>query len=151
MNHIIYKTSPYLLPTSYSGSSIILLAYYWVKYLFFSSEFWTNRRYMYMGLINQNNGTNNEFTKNMTVSSSITPKSCWKIFPIRKSSTISVIKAVVKKRPKQYFKQNENWYLCVLECLYMSVNLWNNVDITILFSKTTKNIIPKTSNNALIC
>ena len=58
--------------------------------------------------------------------------------------------AVVKNKPKQYFKQNENWNLYVVLCLYISVNLWNKFAITSLFNKTTNEIIAKTIAYALI-
>lgn len=60
------------------------------------------------------------------------------------------MRAVVKNRPKQYFKQNENWNLYVVLCLYMSVNLWNKFAITSLLNKTTKEIMAKTIAYALI-
>jgi hypothetical protein len=55
--------------------------------------------------MSQNKGTNVELKRNIIVSYSITPKLCLKKFLNIKSYIIKVIKAVVKKSPKQYFKQ----------------------------------------------
>ncbi len=98
----------------------------------------------------QNKGTKIELTKYMIVSYSTTPKSCLKQFFNMKAYTIKVISAVVKNRPKQYFKQNENWNLYVVLCLYISVNLWNKFAITNLLNKTTNEIMAKTIAYALI-
>jgi hypothetical protein len=38
----------------------------------------------------------------------------------------------------------------VFACLYISVNLWNNVTITNLLNKTTNKIDPITINNAFL-
>lgn len=56
--------------------------------------------------------------------------------------------AVVKNKPRQYFKQKDNWNLNVLVCLYRSVNLWKSVEITILLNRTTNRIMPKTTIRA---
>lgn len=55
------------------------------------------------------------------------------------ASTASVMRAVVKNKPKTILSSNEYWNLDAVLCLSKSVNLWKKNDIASLSNITTKN------------